>query len=187
MFLNNAAENDATAHIYKSDLDDMGFIMNLSRLWAWRADVCESFSSLRSNLMSGSSLSTRELSVLVCTTAASLGDSYCALAWGNKLASLAGPSTAAAVLQKLPADSMTPRELALQAWAQKVAGSPNNTTAQDIYDLQAVGISDREIFEATAYVAFRYAFSTINNALGVRPDWQLASNGFPEVVAAITY
>ena len=41
---------------------------------------------MRSQLMAGSTLSQRELGVIVCTSASTLGDSYCALAWGKKLA-----------------------------------------------------------------------------------------------------
>jgi hypothetical protein len=76
VFLSVPADNDVTARIYRSDLDEMGFVMNVSRLWAWRPDVCEAFSALRSKLMTGSSLSSRELAILVCITAASLGDSF---------------------------------------------------------------------------------------------------------------
>jgi hypothetical protein len=36
--------------------------------------------------------------VLVCATAGNLGDSYCALAWGARLASQGGEAAAAAVL-----------------------------------------------------------------------------------------
>jgi alkylhydroperoxidase/carboxymuconolactone decarboxylase family protein YurZ len=36
---------------------------------------------------------------------------------------------------------------------------------------------DEEIFDATVFVAFRLAFSTVNDALGARPDLQLAAAG----------
>jgi alkylhydroperoxidase family enzyme len=127
------------------------------------------------------------LAILVCTTAANLGDSYCALAWGNKLAAAAGPAIAAAILRGLTTNDLTARERALVVWARKVARSPNATTAQDVEDLRAAGIREQEIFEATAFVAFRYAFSAINDALGARPDWQLAKAAPPEVIDAITF
>lgn len=34
------------------------------------------------------------------------------------------------------------------------------------------GLTDREIFEATTFIAFRLAFSTVDNALGAEPDQQ---------------
>jgi hypothetical protein len=48
-------------------------------------------------------------------------------------------------------------------------------------------LSEREIFEATVFVALRLAFSTVNDALGVRPDWQVADAVPPEVRRAVTF
>jgi uncharacterized peroxidase-related enzyme len=187
MFLQTPADSDATARLYQSDVEQQGFVMNLSRLWAWRPEVCEAFGALRTQLTGHSSLSDRELAVIVCATAASLGDSYCALAWGKKLAGAADPSAAAAVLQGVENAGLTARDLALSAWARKVARNPNATTPQDVEALRAAGFSEREIFEATAFVAFRVAFSTINDALGVSPDWQLAAAAPAEVNNAVTF
>ncbi|WP_431095576.1 carboxymuconolactone decarboxylase family protein [Polaromonas aquatica] len=187
MFLQTPAHTEATDRLYKSDVAQQGFVMNLSRLWAWRPEVCEAFGTLRTQLTGNSSLSNRELAVIVCATAASLGDSYCALAWGKKLAAAANPAAAAAVLQATENDDLTARDQALSIWARKVVRNPNATTPQDVEALRTAGFSEREIFEATAFVAFRLAFSTINDALGVSPDWQLAAAAPAEVNHAVTF
>lgn len=187
MFLQTPVDTDATARLYQSDMEQQGFVMNLSRLWAWRPEVCEAFGALRTQLTGNSTLSNRELAVIVCATAASLGDSYCALAWGKKLAGAADASAAAAVLQGVENTGLTARDQALSVWARKVARNPNGTTPQDVEALRAAGFSEREIFESTAFVAFRVAFSTINDALGVKPDWQLAAAAPAEVNQAVTY
>ncbi|HXE46794.1 MAG TPA: hypothetical protein VN663_00395 [Ramlibacter sp.] len=186
MFLQTPADNEAAARLYQSDLNQRGFVMNLSRAWAWRPDVCESFLELRTLLTTHSSLSKGELNVIVCAAAASLGDSYCALAWGTMLAKSSDASTAAAVLQGSECAALTAREQALAGWARKMVGNPNATTEGDVDALRAVGFSEREIFEATVFVAFRLAFATINDALGISPDWQLAAAAPPEVRSAIT-
>jgi alkylhydroperoxidase family enzyme len=124
--------------------------------------------------------------VIVCATVATLGDSYCSLAWGTRLARSAGAATAAALLQGADAEELTARERTLADWARKVARDPNATTRADIFELHASGLSDLEIFEATALVAFRHAFSMINDALGVQPDWQVADAAPPQVREAIT-
>jgi uncharacterized peroxidase-related enzyme len=187
MFLQAPADSPATDRLYKSDVDDLGFVMNLSRLWAWRPEVCDAFAALRTLLTSRSSLSHRELGVLVCATAASLGDSYCALAWGKRLADASDPSTAAAVLQAAQSPAMTARDRALSDWARKVSSDPNATTREDVEALRTAGLSEQEIFEATVFVAFRLAFSTVNDALGARPDWQLAAAAPPGVRNAVTF
>lgn len=187
MFLRPPIDSEATARLYENDLAQQGFVMNLSRLWAWRPEVCEAFGALRTQLTGNSSLSNRELAVIVCATAAGLGDSYCALAWGKKLAAATDPLAAAAVLQANESDGLTARDQALSVWARKVVRDPNATTAQDVEALREAGFSEREIFEATAFVAFRLAFSTINDALGVKPDWQLADAAPAAVTHAVTF
>jgi len=187
MYIAPPPDSEATARLYQSSLDGQGFVMNLTRAWAWRPEVFEAFAALRSQLTEHSSLSKRELAVLVCATASELGDSYCALAWGKTLAGLSDPALAAAVLQSQAGAGLTPRDQALSSWARKLVDDPNRTTAADVASLRAAGLSEREIAEATLFVAFRLAFSTVNDALGVQPDWQVAAAAPKEVAAAVTF
>jgi alkylhydroperoxidase family enzyme len=119
--------------------------------------------------------------VLVCATAASLGDSYCALAWGNRSTAQADVSSTAAVLNASHGGALDEREHALAAWARKVVADPNATESDDVDALRGVGLSEREIFEATVFIAFRLAFSTVNHAASVEPDRQLADAAPSEV------
>jgi uncharacterized peroxidase-related enzyme len=187
MFLQAAAESEIASRMYQRDLENRGFVMNLSRAWAWRPDVFESFLELRTLLTKTSSLTQRELAVLVCATASSLGDSYCALAWGNTLAKASDASTAAAVLRASESTSLTDRETALSKWARKVVKNPSATTAQDVNALRSAGFSEQEIFEATAFIAFRLAFSTVNDALGAAPDREIAEAAPLAVREAVTF
>ena len=187
MFLLPPADSPATANLFQSDLDERGYVMNLSRVWAWRPEVQSGFAALRTLLTGESALSKRELGVLVCATASSLGDSYCSLAWGKLLADAADPAAAAAVLQGVAGPGLTVRDQALSVWARKVTGNPNATTRDDVDALRAAGFTEREIFEATVFIGFRLAFSTINAALGARPDWQVAAAAPPEVQQAVAY
>ena len=50
MFLAEPESSDATERIYKSSADSLGFVMNLTRAWAWRPDVYEAFAALRAQL-----------------------------------------------------------------------------------------------------------------------------------------
>jgi uncharacterized peroxidase-related enzyme len=187
MFLQDPPGSEAGAALYASDEQQMGFLMNLTRLWAWRPDVYESFGAMRSQLMAGSTLSQRELGVIVCTSAATLGDSYCALAWGKKLANAADAGIAAAVLRGELDDGLNARERALLSWVGKMCRDPNATTPADVDSLRSAGFTEREIFELTAFAAIRTAFSMVNDALGVQPDCQVQQAAPPEVQAAITF
>ena len=185
MFLPEPPASAAQADLYARDTAEDGYVSNSVRLWAWRPEVCNAFIETRKLL--APHLSMRERAVLVCATARAIDDAYCALAWGQQLAGQSDAATAAALLAGRDPEQLTPREKALATWARQVARAPNTTRAADVELLRSVGLSDQEIFDATVFIAFRLAFSTVNDALGARPDWQLAGDVPREVRAAVTY
>ncbi|MGZ4626475.1 MAG: carboxymuconolactone decarboxylase family protein [Kineosporiaceae bacterium] len=185
-FLADPPPGPPVAAAYEADLASDGYVNNLTRAWCWRPDLLTSFETLRADLLAESGLSRREVAVMVAATAAARGDAYCALAWGLRLAVLSDEATAARVLQGADAD-LSDREAALASWSRQVVHDPNATTESDVDRLRQAGLTDREIFEATAWIAFRMAFSTINDALGAHPDRQLAQKVPPLVRDAVTY
>ena len=180
-FLHEPPESDGSKRLYKDDLGSDGYVGNLTRLWAWRPDTHFGFADVRTALAKASTLTPRERAVLVTAAAAARGDAYCSLAWGARLAELTDDESAARVIVGVLADGLSERERALARWAGDVVRDPNGTTAEDVDALRRAGLDDREIFEATAFVAFRLAFSTVNDALGAAPDRQLAEEA-PEAV-----
>ena len=186
-YLPDPPSDNAVEAAYEEDRSDKGYVWNVTRLWSWRPDIAESFAEIRTNLMQSSTLGDRDFAVLVASTAGALGDSYCSLAWGEKLAKLSDPDTAAAVVTGRDADTLSEREAALAAWARQVVRDPNGTRPEDVDALRRAGLDDREIFEATVFVGFRLGFSSINDALGTAPDRQLA-DGVPDAVReAVAY
>jgi uncharacterized peroxidase-related enzyme len=187
MFLRRAPETDAVRAAHEAERASEGYVSNHTQLWSWRIDLDEDFRRLRNGLMSSSTLSDRELAVLVTATAAQRGDSYCSLAWGPRLAELSDAETAAGVLGAgLPA-GLTGREAALADWARRVVRDPNATTEADVERLRTAGLDDREILEATVFVALRLAFSTVNDALGALPDAELADAAPAPILAAVNF
>ena len=182
------ADSADTERLYRASADAQGFVMNLTRAWAWRPEVFDGFAALRGQLTAASALSPRDQAVIVCASAAALGDSYCALAWGRTLAKAAGASVAAAVIGgRDDGGALTARDRALAGWARQVVADPNATSPGQVAALRDAGFDDRGIFEATVFIAFRLAFSTVNDALGIAPDWQLAQAVPPEVRAAVDF
>ena len=186
-FLGDAPATDVREAAFDVDRDDDGYVGNHTRLWVWRPDLRADFFALRSGLMSSSTLSDRDFAVLVTATASQLGDSYCSLAWGERLAAATDADTAAAVIAGNAASALTERERALADWARQLVRDPNATTQADVDRLRAVGLDEREIFEATAFIGFRLAFSTINDALGAVPDEQLRERVPGPVRAAVDF
>jgi uncharacterized peroxidase-related enzyme len=166
--------------LYAEDVEDLGFVMNGTRLWGLVPEASTALFGLLQTVTDAGGLSFRHRAVLVLATASTLGDSYCSLAWGGKLAAKAGPDLAAAVLRG-DDTGLEPAERALAEWARRLVRDPNATSAADVQSLRDVGFDDRQILALTVYAAGRLAFSTVNDALGARPDRALA-DGVPAAV-----
>lgn len=187
MFLSNPPQSDATAAAFGEDRAEDAYVWNSTRLWSWRPGLFDAFTALRAELTESSALSERDWALLVTATVSERNDSYCSLAWGPRLATLTDVETAALVLAGEPAPALSDREAALVDWARQVVRDPNATTSADVARLRELGLGDREIFEATAYAAFRLALATVNDALGAAPDRQLADAAPDPVRGAVTY
>lgn len=181
-FLAEPAPTEPAQAMYAEDLDGDGYVMNLTRLWAHGPSVHDAIAGLMGEATAVADLTFRQKGVLVSAAASTLGDSYCSLAWGARLAGEVGDDTAAAVLAGDDV-GLDPAERALARWARAVARDPNGTTADDVQALRDAGFSDVRILGITAYVAARLAFSTVNDALGARPDAELLAAA-PDAVRA---
>jgi uncharacterized peroxidase-related enzyme len=187
MFLSTPPADGLVQDIYGDSESEDGFVANFIRLWCWRPQVHLAYTKTRAMLLDQTELSPRETAVLNSATACTLRDSYCSIAWGTRLANLIDSATAGALLRREETPALSKREQALVAWVAAVVAQPSGTTRHDVEKLQAAGFSELEIFDATALVAFRLAFSTVNNALGARPDRQLANEAPLEVLASVNY
>ena len=186
MFLSEPPASDEAEALYDEERDSDGYVTNTTRLWCWRPDVLRTYFDTRAMLVRETELSADDVALLFAATAAARSDSYCALAWGSRLAAQVDVETAAQVVAGSVAD-LDPRSAALAQWARQVALDPNSTSPTDIERLHGVGLTDRQIFEATMLIAWRMAFSTVNDALGAQPDAQLAAAAPVPVLAAVSY
>jgi uncharacterized peroxidase-related enzyme len=167
------------------DIEELGYVMNVSRLWAYQPATMTGLFNLLRQANAIDHLSLRQRQILVVACASAFGDSYCSLAWGSKLAKASDVDTAAGVLRGSD-DDLSASEQVMARWARKVARDPNRTTAEDVHALRDAGFSDSQIFTITVFVALRLAFSTVNDALGLPPDAELRSTAPAVVLDAVT-
>jgi uncharacterized peroxidase-related enzyme len=187
LFLTDPPEDATVRALYAEARAEDGYVMNLLRVWAWRPEVHAAFLAARKTLLADTALSKRDVAVLNAATAAERNDSYCSIAWGTRVAELTDAESAAALLRGEAAPRLSDRETALAHWAHAVARNPNAVTSADVASLHAVGLSERDIVDATLFVAFRLAFTTVNTALGAQPDHQLADEAPVEVRQSVTF
>jgi uncharacterized peroxidase-related enzyme len=186
-FVDVVPEPSAEAQrLYDDDLEERGYVMNISRLWAHQPATQQALSDLIGQAAHAGSLTFRQRGILVTACASSLGDAYCSLAWGTRLAGEAGADIAADVVRGEDI-RLDPAEQALARWARQVARDPNATTGADVQALRDAGFDDAQIVAITAFVALRIAFSTVNDALGAQPDRRLAESAPGPVRAAVTF
>lgn len=185
-FLDRPADSPAVRALHASDVAQDGYVMNLTHLWAHDPPTNEALTGLLVHTAEVAGLEPADRGVLVCATAAALGDSYCALAWGGRLSQLVDEETTLAVLRG-ELHELSPRHRALARWAREVVRSPSSTTHDDVEALRAVGFTDQQVFALTTYVALRLAFSTVNGALGATPDPRLRDDAPRRVVETVTW
>ncbi|MDT7584043.1 MAG: hypothetical protein QOE32_1593 [Pseudonocardiales bacterium] len=172
--------------LFDEDVAELGYVMNASRMWARQPETFFGLFELMQGNIDTHGLDPRQRGILVTACASALGDAYCALAWGGKLTKVAGADIAAGVLRG-DDDGLTAAERAMAGWARKVTRDPNHTDRADVQELRDAGYSDDQIFGITVFVALRIAFSTINDALGARPDAAYRTTAPDAVLGAVTF
>ncbi len=180
------APSEAARAILDQDVAELGFAMNASRLWSLDPEAYHRVFGAIGHVTRTAGLSVRDRGILVAATASTMGDAYCSLAWGRKLAEAASPELSRGVLTG--DDSLLDdRERALAQWARTVTADPNATTPGGVQALRDAGYDDAQILGITSYVALRQAFSTVNDALGAAPDAQLRDTVPEQVLTAVDY
>ena len=185
-FLEPPAPSAEAERLYDYDVERLGFVMNLSSLWGHHPALHAGLSELIDHSARAAGLTTRQRAVLIASCASALGDSYCSLAWGRRLAREAGVDVAGDVLRGAD-ERLDPAERALARWARTMTRTPNSTDANNLQPLRDAGFDDPQIFAITVFVALRLAFAFVNDALGARPDAELCAITPASVRDAVTY
>jgi alkylhydroperoxidase family enzyme len=185
-FLAEPATTPEIQASYASDVTDHGYVMNLSHVWAQAPATHDTLFGLLADAVELGGLTFRQRGILIAAMASTMGDSYCSLAWGNRLAKAAGSEVAGAVIRH-DDEPLDDADRALAVWARTITRDPNATSGADLEPLRAAGFDDRQIFGITLFVPLRRAFSTVNAALGSQPDRQLRDNAPEEVSDGVSY
>src|ERR1700689_5220777 len=122
--------------LFDEDVAEDGYVMNVTKLSSHNAVLVTNLFDLMRQAVADQDLTFRQRGILVAACASTLGDSYCSLAWGSKLAGVSDSETAAAVIRGSD-EGLGDDERALASWARKVVRDPNQTMIQDIDALRS--------------------------------------------------
>ena len=75
-----------------------------------------------------------------------------------------------AVAQDWKTASLSPQDLALCRFAEKLTLTPSAMSPADLDELRAIGFDDRAIHDATQVIAYFNYINRIADALGVEPE-----------------
>ncbi|WP_336208882.1 hypothetical protein [Nonomuraea sp. LPB2021202275-12-8] len=132
-FLGTPRHTPEVQRLFDDDLADTGYVTNAARVWAYQPATHDALFELLHETGMARGLDERRRGTLIAACASVLGDAYCSLAWGGKLAGASDPRTAAGVL-KGDDGGLTGAERAMTAWARKVARAPSATTGRPMED-----------------------------------------------------
>jgi uncharacterized peroxidase-related enzyme len=176
MHVHTVPEAEATGEVraaYERDLASRGYIANFTQLFSLNPAAYEAWGALITSIRDRMDLRRYELATLAAASA--LRCRYCVSAHG---AILESKFYARAELEAITRDfrnaGLEAIDVAIMAFAEKVALHAYKVTPGDVEDLRAHGLTDEEIFDVTLTAAARSFFSKTLDAMGAEPDGVLA-------------
>lgn len=154
---------------YQATRKSMGYVPNYAKALSLHPEVYDAWTKLISAVRSNMRLRRYELVTLA--SAMALECSYCMLAHGAVLRkSVFSADELAAIVKDFRHAGLTPEEVAMMAFAQKITNQANQINKNDIDELCGHGLSDEEILDIVLTTTARNFFSKTLDALGAEPD-----------------
>jgi len=179
-----AADRPDVSAMYEKETEFWGYLPNYALAFAHQPEVMSGWKGLISSIRSG--LDPRIYELATMAAARALSSSYCSLAHGKFLADRFYTQTEVAriALDRDPS-ILSPAEIALMSYAERVATNATSVGQDDIQRLRQHGLSDQEIFGMAAAAAARSFFAKLLDAVGAEPDIEFR-NLEPELQKALT-
>ncbi len=174
MFLETVAEEDATgaiAEVYRKEKAHAGFVPDSARCMTTRPDLLPLFDAFFDGVRGGFSLGAREWCLVTFIAAKHIRSTYCATVYSQRLTTLLGSKEAVLAIHRDYRNAGLPdKDVAMLAYAEKVATEAHAIREADIDRLRAVGFTDRQICDIALCVSFRCFISKFVDAVGAVPE-----------------
>lgn len=155
--------------MYKSTEESMGELPNYVSAFCWRPDIMSAFMKLSSTV--GGHMDRRRFELVMLAASKGLRSSYCRLAYGTWLREkFYSAEDAEAIARDYRNAGLDPADVAMMAYAEKVATDATTITQQDIDELHDHGFSDEAIFDIASAAGVRAFFTKVLAAVGIQPD-----------------
>jgi len=189
MFLQTIAEKDATgevAEIYRKEKSHLGFVPEAARCFSTRPDMVATFDQFFDRLRGGFSLGAREWCLITLIAAKNLHSTYCSHVYSKRLKEMLGSKDEVLAIQRdFRTARLSEKDVAMLAYAEKIAAEAHRISDADIARLRSVGFTDREICDIALCTALRCFLSRYADAVGASPESAFV-DADPQFRAAMT-
>jgi uncharacterized peroxidase-related enzyme len=162
------AEGDVRK-MYESHELSQGYVPNYAKLFSHRPEVFDGWVALNSSVRANFDL--RRYELVTIAAAHGLRSTYCMVAHSNVLLNNNFPAEQLeAIAKDYHSADLAPAEVAIMAFAEKIARDASSVSPEDIQNLRTHGLNDTEIFDIASAAAMRCFFSKLLDALGAQAD-----------------
>ncbi len=174
MFLKTVSETEATgaiAEIYARQKAQLGFVMSTAACMTPRPDLLPVYMDFVSKVRGGFSLGERGWQLITFIAAKHVPSTYCSMVYGKQLVDVLGSKEMVLAVQRdFRNAGLSPKDVAMLAYAEKIVLHPNDVTQADVDALRSAGFTDREICDIAFCAAFRCFISRFFDAMGAGPE-----------------
>jgi uncharacterized peroxidase-related enzyme len=173
------------AEMFAADQRALGYVANLTRLFALRPAVYAAWRQL--SMAVRANMDPREYELATLAAARALRSSYCTLAHGKVLRDrFYDADTVAGLVTDHRRAGLGQADVAVMDFAGKVAADAASVTAADVATLRASGRPDDGILDVVLAAAARCFFSTVLEAMGLEDDAAYRAELEPGLHQALT-
>ena len=173
MFLKTITEDEATGHIaeiYAAHKAQMGFVMATAMAMTPRPDLLPLYADFVGTLRRNFSLGERGWKLVTLIAAKQVPSTYCSLVYAKQLvADLGSMEKVLEVYRDFRAAGLEAREVAMLAYAEKIAIDASKVSEDDIDGLRRLRFTDHEICDIALCTSFRCFVSRFFDAMGCEP------------------
>lgn len=160
------------AYFAKCD-EKLGFVPNVLRAYAFAPAKLQAFADMYNDLMLGESGLSKLDRELIAVAVSSVNHCYyCLTAHGAAVRQLAGQPALGEqmVMNYRAAEGLTPKQVAMLDFADKLTRSPHAIVEQDRQTLRDAGYTDRDIWDIASVASFFNMSNRMAAAVDMRPN-----------------
>lgn len=174
MFIATIDEKDATgeiAAIYRDEAEALGFVMEGTKCWTALPHLSAMVEHLLHAARNNFSLGLTNWRLITLIAAREIPSTYCSHVYAKLLVKDLGSKEQVLAIQRDFRNAGLPaRDVAMLAYAERIARDASRITSKDIDALRAHGFGDREVADIAFCASYRCFMSRYFDAVGAMPE-----------------